>query len=227
MSSGRLLPAAIALIKRDLGLSLTRGGGPLLAVGFYLTLMAMIPLSLGPDQAVLTRIAPGLTWLCLALSSLLSLERLFERDFEDGVFDVLRLGPLPLELIAILKTLSQWLGTGLILSILTPLVMIILGAPTAMAWMALISALLGSLSFAVIGGVGASLSLGTRKGGVLMALLVLPFYVPPVIFGAGLMQAVQFHTSPWQALAFLAAYALFALALAPVAMGAALRSALN
>ncbi len=226
MSSG-IYKAAIALIRRDLGLSLTRGGGPLLAVGFYLTLMAMIPLSLGPDQAVLTRIAPGLTWLCLALSSLLSLERLFERDHEDGVFDVLRLGPLPLELIAILKTLSQWLGTGLILSLLTPVVMIILGAPTAMALMALISALLGSLSFAVIGGIGASLSLGTRKGGVLMALLVLRFYVPPVIFGAGLMQAVQFHTSPWQALAFLAAYALFALALAPVAMGAALRSALN
>lgn len=219
--------AAFALIKRDLGLSLTRGGGPLLAVGFYLTLMAMIPLSLSPDQAVLTRIAAGLTWLCLALSSLLSLERLFERDYEDGMFDVLRLGPLPLEMIALLKALSQWAGTGLILSLMTPLVMIILGAPVAMAVMALVSALLGSLSFALIGGIGASLSLGTRKGGVLMALLVLPFYIPPVIFGAGLLQAVQLNTSPWQALAFLAAYALFALALAPVAMGAALRSALN
>ena len=225
--SSSLIPAALALIKRDLGLSLTRGGGPLLAVGFYLTLMAMIPLSLGPDQAVLARIAAGLTWLCLALSSLLSLERLFERDYEDAVFDVLRLGPLSLEIIALLKALSQWLGTGLILSLVTPLVMIILGAPVGMAMMALVSALLGSLSFALIGGIGASLSLGTRKGGVLMALLVLPFYIPPVIFGAGLMQAVQMNTSPWQALAFLAAYALFALALAPLAMGAALRSALS
>ncbi len=222
-----ILRAAIALIKRDLGLSLTRGGGPLLAAGFYLTLMAMVPLSLGPDQAILTRIAPGLTWLCLALASLLSLEKLFERDYEDAVFDTLRLGPLPLELIALLKCLSQWLGTGLILSVMTPVVMVILGAPVAMAGVGLVSALLGSLSFALIGGIGASLALGSRKGGVLMALLVLPFYVPPVIFGAGLMQAVQTHSSPVQALAFLAAYALFAVALGPIAMGAALRSALS
>jgi heme exporter protein B len=176
---------------------------------------------------VLSRIAAGLTWLCLALSSLLSLERLFERDYEDAVFDTLRLGPLPLELIALLKCLSQWLGTGVILSLMTPVVMIILGAPVSLALMGLISAFLGSLSFALIGGIGASLALGSRKGGVLMALLVLPFYVPPVIFGAGLMQAVQTGASPMQALAFLAAYALFALALGPVAMGAALRSALS
>ncbi|MGA9659639.1 MAG: heme exporter protein CcmB [Asticcacaulis sp.] len=222
-----ILRASLALIKRDLGLSLTRGGGPLLAVGFYLTLMAMIPLSLGPDSAILSRVAAGLTWLCLALSSLLSLERLFERDEEDGMFDILRLGPLPLELIALLKALSQWLGTGVILSLMTPVVMIILGAPVSLAWLGLLAAMLGSLSFALIGGIGASLALGSRKGGVLMALLVLPFYIPPVIFGAGLMQAAQLHTSPLQALAFLAAYALFALVLAPITMGAALRSALS
>ena len=222
-----LLRSSLALLRRDLGLSLTRGGGPLLSVGFYLTLMAMIPLSLGPDQATLSRIAAGLTWLCLALSSLLSLEKLFERDYEDAVFDSLRLGPLPLELVALLKCLAQWLGTGLILSLLTPLVMIILGAPAGLATVGLVSALLGSLSFALIGGIGASLALGSRKGGVLMALLVLPFFVPPVIFGAGLIQAAQAHTSPVQALAFLGAYALFALALGPVAMGAALRSALS
>ena len=222
-----LLRASLALVKRDLGLSVTRSGGPLLAVGFYLTLMAMIPLSLGPDAATLSRIAAGLTWLCLALSSLLSLEKLFERDYEDAVFDTLRLGPVPLELIALLKCLSQWLGTGLILSLLTPFVMIILGAPVSLGFMGLIAALLGSLSFALIGGIGASLALGSRKGGVLMALLVLPFYVPPVIFGAGLMQASQAGTSPIQALAFLGAYALFAVALGPIAMGAALRSALS
>jgi len=222
-----LRTASLALLKRDVGLSLTRGGGPLLAIGFYLTLMAMVPLSLGPDQAVLSRIASGLTWLCLALSSLLTLERLFERDYEDALFDTLRLGPLPLELIALLKCAAQWLGTGLILSLMTPVVMIILGAPAAMAGVGLLSAVLGSLSFALIGGIGAALALGSRKGGVLMALLVLPFYVPPVIFGAGLMQAVQTQTSPVQALAFLASYALFALALGPIAMGAALRSALS
>jgi heme exporter protein B len=110
---------------------------------------------------------------------------------------------------------------------MTPVVMVILGAPVSLALMSLLAAILGSLSFALIGGIGASLALGSRKGGVLMALLVLPFYMPPVIFGAGLMQAVQMHTSPVQALAFLGAYALFAMALSPVAMGAALRSALS
>lgn len=222
-----LVSASVALLKRDLGVTLTRGGGPLLAIGFYLTLMAMIPLSLGPDAAILSRIAPGLTWLCLALASLLSLERLFERDHDDAMFDILRAGPLPLEAVALLKCLAQWLGTGLILSLMTPVIMIILGAKPSLAATGLMAAVLGSLSFALIGGIGASLALGARKGGVLMALLVLPFYVPPVIFGAGLMQAAQISASPLQALAFLAAYALFALALAPIAMGAALRSALG
>lgn len=216
------LRAALALLRRDL--SLTRGGGPLLAAGFYLTLTAMIPLSLGPDQAVLARIAPGLAWLSLALSSLTALERLFERDYEDGLFDLLRQGPLPLEAVALIKVAAQWLGTGLILAVMTPVVMIVLGAPARLALNGLIAALLGSLSFALIGGVGAALALGARKGGALMALLVLPFYVPPVIFGAALMTAGPAHM---QALAFLGAYALFALALGPVAMGAALRHGIS
>ncbi|MEM9965504.1 MAG: heme exporter protein CcmB [Asticcacaulis sp.] len=221
------MKAALALLKRDIGLSWSRGGGPILAVGFYLTLMAMIPLSLGPETQVLARVAPGLTWLSLALASLLSLERLFERDYEDGLFDILRGGKLPLEAIALIKCLAQWIGTGLILALLTPMVMIILGAPAEAAGLSLVAAVLGSLSFALIGGVGASLSLGSRKGGVLIALLVLPFYVPPVIFGAGLMQAYLTGAPITQALGLLGAYSLFALALCPIATGAALRSALN
>jgi heme exporter protein B len=222
-----MISAAKALMKRDVGLVLSRGGGPVLAAGFYLTLMAMIPLSLGPDGAILGRIAPGLAWLCLALTSLLSLERLFERDYEDGVFDLLRLGALPLELIALLKAISQWIGTGLMLSLMTPVVMIILGAKVEMAAFSLLAAALGSLSFALIGAVGAALSLGSRKGGVLMALLVLPFYIPPVIFGAGLLERLSLGQSPFEALSFLMAYGLFALALAPIAAGAALRGALG
>ncbi|WP_140984158.1 heme exporter protein CcmB [Asticcacaulis tiandongensis] len=222
-----MLKASLALLKRDIGLSWSRGGGPILAVGFYLTLMAMIPLSLGPETQVLARVAPGLTWLSLALASLLSLERLFERDYEDGLFDILRGGKLPLEAIALIKCLAQWIGTGLILALLTPMVMIILGAPVEAAGLSLVAAVLGSLSFALIGGVGASLSLGSRKGGVLIALLVLPFYVPPVIFGAGLMQAYLTGAPITQALGLLGAYSLFALALCPIATGAALRSALN
>lgn len=220
-----MFKAALSLLRRDLSLSLTRGGGPWLAAGFYLTLMAMIPLSLGADQAVLARIAGGLAWLCLALTSLMALERLFERDDEDGLFDLLQQGPLPLEAVALIKVIAQWLGTGLILAVMTPAVMIVLGAPAGTALKGLIAALLGSLSFALIGGIGAALALGARKGGVLMALLVLPFYVPPVIFGSALMRPETLHAA--QALAFLGAYTLFALALGPVAMGAALRQGLQ
>ena len=126
--------------------------------------------------------------------------------------------------LALIKVAAQWLGTGLILAVMTPVVMIVLGAPARLALNGLIAALLGSLSFALIGGVGAALALGARKGGALMALLVLPFYVPPVIFGAALMTAGPAHM---QALAFLGAYALFALALGPVAMGAALRHGIS
>jgi heme exporter protein B len=223
----RYYEAAKALIKRDLGQAFARGGGPVLAAGFYLTLMAMIPLSLGPDGATLAKIAPGVTWLCLALSSLLSLERLFEKDYEDGIFDLLRLGPLPLEAIALLKVFSHWVGTGLILSVMTPFVLVILGAPVESAAFSFIASALGSLSFSLIGALGAALTLGSRKGGVLVALLVLPFYVPPVIFGAGLMEALSHQTALTQPLAFLGAYALLALGLVPFALGAALRNALN
>lgn len=226
MSDTVTFRAAKSLLLRDFKLHLSRGAGPILAVGFYLTLMGMIPLSLGPDQALLGRIAPGLAWLCLALASLLSLERLFERDYEDGVFDLLRLGPLSLTAIAFLKALAQWLGLGVILSLMTPLVMIILGAKVDYAFWGLITALLGSFCFSQLGAVGAALSVGSRRGGALIALLVLPFYLPPVIFGAGLMLRLSMGLPVTGALSLLGAYALFSLALGPLASGAALKGAL-
>lgn len=222
-----LIDAAFALLRRDMSLFWARGAAPGLGVGVYLTLMAMIPLSLGPDSVVLGRIAPGLSYMCLALVSLLSLERLFERDYEDGLFDLLRLGVLPLELIVLIKAGAQWLGAGLILTVLTPLVMMALGAPTSVAGLGLLTSGLGSLAFALIGAIGAGLSLGLRKGGALMAVLVLPLYIPPVIFGAGAMDAARSGGDVCQGLILLLAYALFALAIAPFAAAAAIRSALG
>jgi len=218
-----MLKASWALLKRDLGQSFKGGAGPLLSCGFYITLMAMIPLSLGPDPDTLRKIAPGLSFLCLALANLLSLERLFERDYEEGLFDLYRLGPLSLELITALKILAQWLGTGLSLSLLTPVVMALLGARPDLLGPGFIASVLGSLSFAAVGGIGAALALGARKGGMLIAMIVLPFYIPPVIFGAGLMDMGQ----NGQALGLLAAYSLLVTALSPLAMAAGLRVALN
>ena len=217
----------MALIKRDLSQTWARGAAPIFGLGFFLVLMAMVPLSLGPDAVTLSRIAPGLSFMCLALVNLLSLERLFERDYEDGVFDILRMGPLPLELIVLIKVFGQWVGSGLILSALSPIVMIILGAPVELAGLALLVSGLGSLGFALIGALGAGLSLGLRKGGVLIAVLVLPLYVPPVIFGAGALSAAQNHTDPAQGLMLLAAYCLFAMAVVPVAAAAAIRGGMD
>jgi heme exporter protein B len=218
--------AALRLMQRDLSLSFGRGGGPFMSVSFYLILLAMIPLSLGPDRDVLRQIAAGLGWLCLALTSLLSLERLFERDYEAGMFDIVRLGPLPLEAIGGLKAFSQWLGSGLFLSLMTPFVIVILGADISLAAWSLVTALMGSLSFAIIGAFGASLTLGSRKGGLLICVLVLPLYVPPVIFGAGALSALGSGQSPFQGLALLGAFTLSAVALGPLAIGAGLRTAL-
>lgn len=222
-----MLTAALALLKRDLSLSLTRAGGPWLSVGFYIVLTALIPLSLGPDQVMLSRIAPGLAFLALALTSFLALERLFERDHEEGVFDLLRLGPLPLEVVALLKMLAHWIGAGVVLSLTTPVVMIVLGADPVVGLAGGLAALIASLSFSLIGGIGASLSLGSRRGGGLLALLVLPLYIPPVIFGSGFLGAMAAGTDPLPALGLLSAFSLFALAIAPIAAGMGLRAALD
>jgi heme exporter protein B len=213
--------AALALARRDAGLA-SGNGGAWLPAGFYLVLVALVPLSLGPDPAMLSRVAPGLSFLCLALSSFLSLERLFARDQEDGVFDLLRGGPLPMEVVALIKMLSQWATSGLVLAVVTPIVMIVLGAPLSLSLLGLGVALLGSLSFALVGGIGAALCLAGRGGG-LLALLVLPLYIPPVIFGSGALEAVRTGADPVSALAFLGAFGLFSLAVAPIAAGAAIR----
>ncbi len=161
------------------------------------------------------------------MTSFLALERLFERDHTEGVFDLLRLGALPLEIIALLKMLAHWIGAGVVLSLATPIVMIVLGADPLVGLAGLLAALIASLAFSLIGGIGASLALGSRQGGGLLALLVLPLYIPPVIFGSGFLGAVAAGTDPLPALGLLSAFTLFALAIAPVAAGLGLRAALD
>jgi heme exporter protein B len=221
------LSALAALFGRELSLAWGRGGGPLLACAFYLCTATLLPLAVGPEPERLAAVAPGAAWLTLGLASLLSLERLWERDYEDGALDLLALGPAPLELTAAAKCGAQWLAAGLPLALLTPVVSTVLGAEARLAPLALAAALLGGLAFAFVGGVGAALATGSRRGGVLIAVIVLPLYAPPVIFGAGALQAAA-DGLPWGAgLALLGAYALFAAALGPFAMAAAVRNAIS
>jgi heme exporter protein B len=215
------------LLGRELALSWGKGGGPLLALAFYLAVATLLPLAIGPEPGRLAAIAPGAAWIGLALASLLSLERLFERDYEDGALDLLALGPAPLELAAFAKCLAQWITTGAPLALLSPIAAIALGAPPSLAPLILLAALIGAFGFSFCGGIGAALSLGSRRGGVLIAVIVLPMFAPPVIFGAGAIAAYAGGLDWKTGLMLLSAYSLAATALGPFAMAAACRNALS
>jgi heme exporter protein B len=221
------LSPLLVLLRRETTLAWGRGGGPLVTVGFYAGVATLLPLAIGPEPARLAAVATGAAWVALALASLLSLERLFERDYEDGALDLLTLAETPLELTCAIKCLGQWLATGAPLALAAPLAAISLGAPPQLAPMIFVCALAGGLAFAFLGGVGGALSLGARRGGLLTAVIVLPLFVPPVIFGGGALAAFAAGL-PWQAgLALLGAYAAAAVALGPLAMAAACRNALS
>lgn len=216
----------LALFRRELDLAWS-GGGPLLACGFYLGAAALVPLAAGAAPDRLAAVAPGLAWLVLALASLLSLERLFEPDFEDGALDLLAIGRPSLAAVAAVKTAAHWLATGAPLSVLAPLAAVALGASPHLLDSMFAAALLGGAAFALLGGIGAALALGARRGGLLIAILVLPLLAPPVIFGAAMVQADLSNTAALPSLALAAAYTLAAAVLAPFAMAAGIRNALG
>lgn len=219
--------ALAVLFGRELSLAWGRGGGALLALAFYAGVTTLLPLAAGPESERLSALAVGAAWLSLALSALLSLERLFERDYEDGALDLLALGPAPLEAVAAAKCLAQWLATGAPLALAAPIAAIALGASPDLAPLLLAVALAGGLAFAFVGGMGAALALGSRRGGVLIAVIVLPLFAPPVIFGGGALSSFAAGLDWRPGLLLLCAYAAAAVALAPLAMAAACRNALD
>ncbi len=216
-----------ALLGRELSLAWGRGGGPLFACAFYVGLATLLPLAQGSAPQELAAVAPGSAFAALALSSLLSLERLFERDFEDGALDLLSLGTASLEFAAALKCLAQWLANGAPLAVLAPFVALALGAPAKLFGLIFAASLAAGLGFAFIGGLGAALALGARRGGVLVAVIVLPLFAPLVIFGAGAVEAYGQSLEWRQGLVLLLAYSLAAAGLTPFAMAAACRNALS
>ena len=217
----------IILLRRELALAWGRGGGPLPALAFYAGVTTLLPLAIGPEPERLAVIAPGIAWLALTLASLLSLERLFERDFEDGALDLLALGEPGLEAVCAVKALAQWLATGLPLAFAAPVAALMLGAPVALTPVVLLCALIGGLAFAFVGGMGAALTLGSRRGGVLIAVIVLPLFAPPVIFGGGALSQAASGMGGTSGLLLLCGWAAAAVALSPLAMAAACRNALD
>jgi len=222
------MKAALALLARDVTLAWREGGAIGTAIGFYLVVVAITPLGLGPDLNLLARVAPGMLWIALLLAALLSADRIFHNDYEDGALDVLTTGPLPLPLVAAVKSLAHWLTTGVPLALLAPLLGLLLNLPVA-AWPLLVLAMLvGTPAVSFVASIGASLTLGLRRSGLLLALLVLPLYVPVLIFGvATASAAITGPTSSWPPFLMLCALSLASIVLAPIAAAAALRTALR
>jgi heme exporter protein B len=217
------MTAVSALLARELRLALRSGGGAGLGLAFFLIVVLLVPLGVGPDPARLAPLAPGTLWIAALLACLLSLDRLFQADAEDGSLDILALSPLPLEAVAALKALAHWLTTGLPLLLAAPLLGVTLGlAPAATPWLAA-ALLAGTPALSFLGAIGAAVTVGVRRGGLLLSILVLPLYVPSLILGARTVAEAAEGGDPVTPFFLLAGLTLCILAGAPFAAAAALR----
>ena len=213
----------IQLFTRDIGLAVRSGGGFGLALIFFLIVVVLIPFALGPDQSALALVAPGVLWLGALLACLLSLDRIFGLDYEDGSLDLLATSPLPLESVYIAKAAAHWLTTGLPLALAAPLLGILLNLSFESGKVLCFSLLLGTPALSLIGAFGASLTLGVKRGGLLLSLLVLPLYVPTLIFGAQAVHSASLGQTFDIPLVLILAISLGAAAILPFASGVALR----
>ncbi len=216
--------ALFAMLKRDVALSLRAGGGAGIGVIFFLAVVMVVPFAIGPDQKLLAQIGPAILWIGALLASLLGLDRIFGADAEDGSLDLLLLAPLPLETIAAAKALAHWLATGLPLVIATPLLGLLLGVEPGTLGAAVLMLLIGTPAIAFFGLIGAALAASLPRAGLLIAVLVVPFTIPVLIFGTAATAAAMAEGAPFgTAFKLLCALLLFSLVIGPVAAAAALK----
>ena len=215
--------AVVALLLRELRLALRSGGGAGLGIAFFLIVVMLIPFGVGPVPSLLAKIAPGTLWIAALLACLLSLDRLFQADFEDGTLDILTLSPMPLEGLVAIKAIAHWITTGLPLVIAAPVLGLTLNLPDPAYWWLVVSLAVGTPALSFLGAIGAALTVGIRRGGLLLSLLVLPLYIPTLIFGARCVTAAADGMDVWPAFQLLAGVTLFTLALTPIAAAAAIR----
>ncbi len=211
------------VLGRDLALAFRQGGTVGMVVMFFVITVTLFPLGVGPAPNMLARIASGVIWVAALLSCLLSLDRLFQADHEDGSLELMVLAPLPLELTVLAKCLAHWLTTGLPLIIAAPVLGVLMNLHGDGFAALVLAMLFGTPALSLIGAVGASLTVGVRRGGVLLSLLVLPLYVPVLIFGVAAVEAAVSGLTARPHLMILAAMSLVATVLAPWASAAALR----
>ena len=211
-----------ALLLRDIQLATRAGGSAALALAFFAAVATLVPLGVGADLKLLARIAAGVLWVAAVLAALLSLDRLFQADFEDGSLDLIALSPLSMETVSATKIAAHWLTTGLPLTVLSPLLGLMFGLPPEAYLILALSLLIGTPAVSALGAIGAGLTLSIRRGGLILPLLVLPLLAPAVIFGASAVLAVLDGLSNG-ALPLLAAFSFFACVLSPFATAAAVR----
>ncbi|GJD49406.1 Heme exporter protein B [Methylobacterium crusticola] len=219
-----MMRAFLAVVARDLRLAGRIGGSGALSLVFFLMIVALVPFGLGPDLNLLARIGPGILWIAAVLATLIGLDRLFQADEEDGSLDLLVGAPAPLELVVLAKVAAHWLGTGLPLALATPLFGLLVAlSPTAMAATGL-TLLVGTPALTFIGAVGAALTASIRRGGLILAVVVLPLMIPTLIFGVSAADAALGGTVPFGTpLMILAALSLVAAVVGTLAAAAALR----
>lgn len=213
----------IALLLRDLRLAIRSGGGFGLGLAFALIVVTLVPLGVGPEPAVLARIAPGILWVAALLACLLSLDRIFALDHEDGSLDLLATAPMPLEAVVAVKALAHWLATGLPLTLIAPLLALLMNLPgPGYGWL-LASLALGTPALSMIGSFGAAVTVGLKRGGLLLSLLVLPLYIPTLVFGAEAVRRGALGMAAGTPLLLMAGITAGAVALLPFAAAAAIR----
>lgn len=228
MDAGGGMRAAFALLARDLRLGLRQSIDVVIVVLFFLVAGILFPFAIGPEPALLAQIAGGVVLVMAALAALLSLDRLYQPDYEDGSLDGLVLAPLPLEVVALIKALAHWLSTGLPLIVAAPLLGLMLNLPGTVYLPMLAALTLATPILSLLGGLGAALTLGSRRGGVLLTLIILPLYVPVLIFAVAAIDAARLGFGGQENfLLILLAMALACLALTPWATAAALRQAVT
>jgi heme exporter protein B len=223
MSEAHALTAFLGVLRRDLKLGIRKRSELSNPILFFILVASLFPLGVGPAPAILAEIAPGVIWVAALLATLLSMENLFRSDFEDGTLEYLLLSPHALPLLVLAKVVAHWVVTGLPLILVSPLLGILLHMPADAIAVLPVTLLLGTPTLSLVGAIGVALTVGLRRGGVLLTLLVLPLYVPVLIFGTAAIVAAAAGLPSSGQLALLGAVLAMALTLAPVATAAGLR----
>ncbi|MGI2172474.1 heme exporter protein CcmB [Shewanella sp. MF05960] len=219
--------AFMTLLQRDLRIAIRHRGDIFNPLLFFILVVTLFPLGIGPEPQVLTRVAPGIIWVAALLASMLSLERLFKADYNDGTLEQMLLSPQPLSLLVLAKVLAHWILTGVPLILVAPLLAVLLHLDGNSYGALMATLALGTPILSLLGAIGVALTVGLRKGGVLLSLLILPLYIPVLIFATSAIDAAGLNLAYDGQLAILAAMLVGSLILAPFAIGASLRVSTN